>query len=266
MMGVAGAIAGSVVARHGLARRLPGWERTNFAERKVSLTGGLETAAGLLAGTLVAALPCPVTGMRAGARQSTATLVATLAAAGAGYIDDHLEDRFPAQGKGFHGHLGALKEGKLTSGLLKIAAIGAGALGAGALTGTHSGEKALDAALIALSANFINLLDLRPGRARKVASLAACAALPATPLAQVSLGAAQAGIREDLLGKKMLGDLGANAIGAHLGVALTALPMRSKCAAVAGLIALTAASEKVSFSAVIENTPVLREFDNLGRA
>lgn len=265
MMSVAGAIAGSVAARHGLAGRLPGWERTNFDGRTVSLTGGLETAAGLVAGTLVAALPCPA-GMRANTRQTAAALVATLAAAGAGYIDDHLEDRFPARGKGFHGHLGALKEGKPTSGVLKIAAIGAGALGAGALTGTRAGEKVLDAALIALSANFINLLDLRPGRARKVASLAACAALPATALAQASLGAALAGIREDLLGKKMLGDLGANALGAHLGVALTALPVRGKCAAVVGLIALTAASEKVSFSAVIENTPVLRELDNLGWA
>ncbi|WP_300048542.1 hypothetical protein [Trueperella sp.] len=271
MIGFAGAIAGSVAARHGLTGGLPGWERTNYTGSAVSLAGGVETAAGLVAGTLAAgasrrgATWWSSTSEQSGARYALAALVATLTAAGAGYIDDHLEDRFPAQGKGFHGHLGALKSGKPTSGVLKIGAIGVGALCAGSLTGGRAGEKALDAALIALSANFINLLDLRPGRARKAAGVVACCLAPASPLAQVALGATVAGLREDLQGKKMLGDLGANALGAHLGVALSALPLRTKVAILAALVALTAASEKVSFSSIIESTPVLRELDALGR-
>jgi UDP-N-acetylmuramyl pentapeptide phosphotransferase/UDP-N-acetylglucosamine-1-phosphate transferase len=66
----------------------------------------------------------------------------------------------------------------------------------------------------------------------------------------------------------MLGDTGANALGATLGVGLL-LRVRSRtgrAAAVAALVALTAASERVSFSAVIDRSPGLRWLDRLGRA
>ena len=64
----------------------------------------------------------------------------------------------------------------------------------------------------------------------------------------------------------MLGDAGANALGAMLGAAASAgLPRPARTALLAGLVGLTAASEVVSFTAVIERTPALRWLDMLGR-
>ena len=64
----------------------------------------------------------------------------------------------------------------------------------------------------------------------------------------------------------MLGDAGANALGALLGVAAAAsLPRPARVALLAGIAGLTAASEKVSFTAVIERTPALKWLDMLGR-
>jgi hypothetical protein len=71
---------------------------------------------------------------------------------------------------------------------------------------------------------------------------------------------------DDLGERVMLGDCGANALGALLGLRLAALPGRGSRAALLGaVVALTLASEKVSFTQVIEATPGLRELDRLGR-
>jgi hypothetical protein len=64
----------------------------------------------------------------------------------------------------------------------------------------------------------------------------------------------------------MLGDTGANAAGALLGTALLARTgRRGRLVSLAALVALTLASEKVSFTRVIESTPGLRELDAWGR-
>ncbi len=63
----------------------------------------------------------------------------------------------------------------------------------------------------------------------------------------------------------MLGDCGANALGAMLGAAAASLPRPARIALLAGITGLTAASEKVSFTKVIERTPALRWLDMLGR-
>ena len=80
------------------------------------------------------------------------------------------------------------------------------------------------------------------------------------------LGATLAVLPDDLGERVMIGDAGANAVGALLGLRLAALPARSSRAALlAAIVALTLASEKVSFTQVIEATPGLRELDRLGR-
>jgi len=64
----------------------------------------------------------------------------------------------------------------------------------------------------------------------------------------------------------MLGDAGANALGAMLGAAAAgSLPRSARAGLLAGIVALTVASEKVSFTKVIERTPTLRRLDMLGR-
>jgi hypothetical protein len=64
----------------------------------------------------------------------------------------------------------------------------------------------------------------------------------------------------------MLGDCGANALGALLGLRLALAPSAgARAGALAALAALTLAAERVSLSRVIAATPGLRELDRLGR-
>ena len=81
-----------------------------------------------------------------------------------------------------------------------------------------------------------------------------------------TLGAAVALLPDDLGERAMLGDAGANALGAMLGAAAaSSLSRRSRLAILAGVTALTAASEVVSFTTVIQRTPPLHWLDMLGR-
>ena len=249
------------------------WTRTNHRGEPVSMLEGPAVAAGLLVGGIVGA-PSP--------RGALAITLATGAGAAFGLVDDLAEDT-TARRKGLRGHLGALARGELTTGGLKVLGIGAGALASAAFaTPTHRpdgtrrsalgwlADVAASGALIASSANLVNLLDLRPGRALKAATLVA-APLALVPgagagAAATVLGVAGAAIDQDLAEADMLGDGGANALGATLGVAMVlSAPRPLRLAALAVVVALTAASEKVSFTRVIEGTPVLRDIDAWGR-
>ena len=258
-----GAAAGA--AYRALRRRPPGgearWARLNHRGEPLTLLEGPAFAAGACAALALApGLP---------GRVRAAGLVAVGGAAGFGVVDD-LADR--GGSKGLRGHLRALARGEVTTGGLKVAGIGATGLVAAALAlGPRARMRDVlpAAALVAGTANLLNLFDLRPGRALKVALLPAPLALvpaPAGPLVAAVAGPALALLPEDLGEHAMLGDAGANAAGALLGVAMLAgTGPRGRAAALAGVVALTLASEKVSFTRVIEATPGLREFDRLGR-
>ncbi len=263
-------LTGSVAAvaaqagRRGLGSALDGprWVRTNFRGEHVSLLEGPAVGSAVVVGSLLA-------GGRGGA-------AAALAGAGGlafGLIDDLAEDSVGAR-KGLRGHLGAMAKGELTTGGLKVVGIGATSLLAAAIAAPPRrswgwvAEVAVGGALVASSANLVNLLDLRPGRALKACAVGALPTLagPGAPVGAAVLGAVGASLPGDLDERDMLGDSGANALGAVLGVAaLHGTSMRVRALLLAGTVGLTLASERFSFSAVIDRTPGLRELDAWGR-
>jgi hypothetical protein len=241
-----------------LTARPPGgdktWTRTNHRGEAVTLLAGPAVAVGATTGAAMAGGQSP--------RWRAAMVLAGAGATAFGGYDDLAGD---GSSRGFRGHIGALRRGELTTGAVKLAGIGATGLAAAFLADRKGpADVIIDAALVAGGANLINLFDLRPGRAIK-AALAAGLILSAPPGCAAPLAASAALLPEDLGERAMLGDAGANAIGAMLGVAATALPRRARLAALAGVVGLTAASELVSFTKVIERTPALHWLDMLGR-
>jgi hypothetical protein len=116
------------------------------------------------------------------------------------------------------------------------------------------------ALLVGLSANVVNQLDTRPGRALK-AYLAAAVPLQA-PLVPAVLLAPY-----DLREMAMLGDAGANALGAMLGLnSVKRFTGRGRWSAIGALAGLTLLGEITSLGSLIERTPVLRVLDSLGRS
>lgn len=259
LLAAASGAAASRVASAVLARRPPGgpqrWTRTNHRGRSVTL---LEGPALVVGGLLALSMPV------ASGRQRAAGALALAAAGTLGALDDLAG---AGTSKGLRGHLTALGRGEVTTGAVKIVGL---ALTGVLVTAVHepSGRRAVDllagGAVVAGSANLVNLLDLRPGRALKAVLL--CAAATRSPLSAVAGGAALGLLGDDLAERSMLGDTGANAAGALVGLALVAgSGPRRRWVALAALIALTLASERVSFSRVIDATPGLRELDQLGR-
>jgi hypothetical protein len=264
-LGAAVAAAAATAALERATERLPKerrqpFERTNHRGESVTLLEGPVAVLGALAGIAAGS---------ATARVKAATLVAGSVSGAVGAYDDLAG---ATQTKGFRGHLSALRRGELTSGSVKILGVGAAGLAAAALLpGRSSGprrviEVVADGALIAGTANLTNLLDLRPGRALKaVTALSAPVALVNGPAAAV-IGAAGASAPSDLGERSMLGDCGANGLGAIAGTALAAsLPRSLRNLVLAAVVALNLASEKVSFTKVIAATPVLDRLDQWGR-
>lgn len=203
-------------------------------------------------------------GMRVPA--ALATVVVVMAAAGR--WDDLRGDERP---RGFGGHLGALKGGRITGGLVKIVAGGAAGLACGLIL---SGDLwiVLEAVLlVALSANLLNLLDRAPGRAAKLWLVLAVPLFafgePGWAIAASGmLGAAFCLLPSDLGERAMLGDMGANPLGAAVGLGLlVSLERPYRVAAILVLLALNLASERYSFSTIIERNALLRKLDRIGR-
>jgi len=266
------AAATSTTARM-LRRWPPGgrdrWTRTNHAGRPVTLLEGPAYVLGAAAGSFFS-------GSRAG-------VMAVVGAGALGALDDLAGD---ASSRGLRGHLSALGRGQVTTGAGKVLGLAVTGVLAAALVGADRDPTAVRAnraaavdvllgcSVVAGTANLVNLLDLRPGRALKATLLLGAAvsltrstaAGASVASASVAVGSAAAALRDDLAGASMLGDTGANAAGALLGVALVERWGRpGQLVALGVLTALTLASERVSFTAVIESTPVLRELDAWGR-
>ena len=145
-----------------LTRRPPGgagtWTRTNHrGEQLTLLEGPAVTVGGVAVSALAPGLPPRV--------RAALAMAGTGAAAFGGYDD------LAGSGsrRGFRGHLGALAKGEVTTGAVKLGGIGATGLVSAALLGGGLADVAVNAGLVAGGANLLNLFDLRPGRALKVA-------------------------------------------------------------------------------------------------
>jgi UDP-GlcNAc:undecaprenyl-phosphate GlcNAc-1-phosphate transferase len=261
------------VAYAALRRRPPGgpktWQRTNHRGEPVTLLEGPAVALGAIAIQFF----YPERTAATHTAQARSLALAGLGGLGFGIVDD-----LAGSGKhrGLRGHLAALAHGEVTTGTVKLAGIGATGAASALLLGGDPADVAINAGLIAGGANLLNLFDLRPGRAIKVATASAAfiaGAAAATgegaagsAAVAAPVGAALALLPDDLGERAMLGDAGANAIGAMLGAAAAAcLPRPARLALLTGIVGLTAASEKISFTKVIERTRPLRWLDLLGR-
>jgi len=197
-----------------------------------------------------------------------------------GLIDDTLAPHAPGLGgadgeqmpRGWRGHGAALLEGRLSTGVLKAL----GSLGLALLAMSYMGLSnqrwLLATAVLVLATNVFNLLDLRPGRSTK-AFVALGVGLTAgagqlRPLWALGLFAAPALVAGayDLRERAMLGDTGANLLGALAGLWLVmTLSGTGQLVALAVLAAITVYGELHSISALVERTPGLRELDSWGR-
>jgi len=199
-----------------------------------------------------------------------AVLVAVVGFSLFGLLDD-LTGSGPA--KGLSGHLRALGKGEITTGALKLfGGIVVSLVAVALMAGDGFGQLLIDGAVIALAANIANLFDVRPGRTAKVSLLAFLVLAVATafdtalvPVAIVA-GAAGALMFEDLRERLMLGDTGANALGAAIGVGMVAtLGTTGRFWAAGGLLFFNLLSEVVSFSKLIDRIAPLRSLDQMGR-
>jgi UDP-GlcNAc:undecaprenyl-phosphate GlcNAc-1-phosphate transferase len=205
--------------------------------------------------------------------------------------------------RGFRGHFRALARGRLTTGMLKLVGMGVAAVVVSLvlvqMAPWGGGEDAgwmripgvlLAASAIALTTNFVNLTDLRPGRALKAYTVLVLVGAALVPIALARAGVVEIaggallGIESltlliallgpvfavwhyDLGERAMLGDSGANAMGAVAGALIViGLSFSGLVVFTLVLACLNAVSERVSYSAVIDRTPVLRWLDGLGRS
>ena len=245
--------------------------RSNFRGRKLPVGGGL---------VLVVAVQAGVAGLVAwriaisefpGLRPADlAGVMAVLGFGLLGFIDDLLGG---SGVRGLRGHLREAVGGRITTGMLKLAGgFTVALLCVAVVTRGSAVQTGIDVLLVAAAANLANLFDLAPGRAIKVAIpvfvalVLAWGSGPALLVPAVVVGAALALLVPDLRERIMLGDTGANPLGAVLGLAVVVSGTASMRVAVCAVVVLlNVLSEFVSFGRLIDRVPPLRLADRIGR-
>ena len=238
----------------------------------------LPTAVGVLVALAVLAVDAVVTlAVAAGAEPAAGAVtglrlvtVASLGFALLGLLDDL---GGAGESGGFGGHLRALVGGRLTTGAAKLFGGAAVALVVVSAREPDSlGRLLADGALVALAANLGNLLDRAPGRTTKLALVAfavlvaAAGAEPVLAGVALAVGAGAGLLTADLSERLMLGDAGANVLGAALGLGVVlACSPGARTVVLVAVALLNLASERISFSRVINAVPPLRTADRWGR-
>jgi UDP-GlcNAc:undecaprenyl-phosphate/decaprenyl-phosphate GlcNAc-1-phosphate transferase len=183
-----------------------------------------------------------------------------------------LDDTLGGTPRGWRGHGRAVLHMQLSTGALKAAGSAGLALYATSYAGLSTGRWLLASAVLLLATNAFNLLDLRPGRSTKAFVLLGAGltigAASLRPLWALGLFAGPALIAGlyDLRERAMLGDTGANLLGAVAGLWLVlSLSATGQAVALAVLLAINVYGELRSITSLVERTPLLRELDSWGR-
>jgi UDP-GlcNAc:undecaprenyl-phosphate/decaprenyl-phosphate GlcNAc-1-phosphate transferase len=275
------ALAGAAFLAPSLLRTLAdgGHVKVNYRGRALPFPFGVLT----LAAALLALIPLMLLTVLASAEvfhpEIWPAAVYALGVLALGLIDDTLGERVHGgpggereAPRGWRGHGSAVLRGELSTGALKAAGSLGLALLAMSWLGLSDGRWLLAAGVLVLATNAFNLLDLRPGRSTKAfvllgLGLGIGSGSP-RPLWTLGLFAAPtlvAGLY-DLRERAMLGDTGANLLGALAGLWLVlALSGTGQVIALILLAALTVYGELRSISGFVERTPGLRHLDSLGR-
>jgi UDP-N-acetylmuramyl pentapeptide phosphotransferase/UDP-N-acetylglucosamine-1-phosphate transferase len=240
-----------------------GLVRSNYAGRP------LPTSYGLL--LLLAALPFYLLSwlLPGASPYILQFMIVALAFTGLGFADDRWGDRSVGGLKGHFRKL--LHEREMTTGALK-ALVGSwvGLVVSTMLIPPNLVELVLNAALIALTANAMNLIDTRPARSvvlflvgTLIAGLFMARNLTGIPPALWALpGAALAYLPVERSRRGMLGDAGSNLLGGTLGLSFAlALGLWGKLLWVGLLIGFHWFTEKRSLNAYLKDRPLLRRLD-----
>ncbi len=186
----------------------------------------------------------------------------------AGFIDDTLGD---GSVKGLKGHIGKLMHGNLTTGGLKAVSGLMMAAFISFIISASAIDFLLNALIITLSTNFLNLLDLRPGRSIKgflAVILLVLAFDYSRDMAVILplLCSVLIYMRDDLKADSMLGDTGSNILGISAGVFIAFFgSWYFKIIWSIFLIAIHIYTERYSLTGLIEGNKVLKFLDELGR-
>ncbi len=244
-----------------------GHVKANYRERSVAFPFGLLSVAGAILALVPLALVERVEPGRVFHPETLVIAIYVLGVAFLGLVDDLLG----SEPRGLRGHGMAVLRGQLSTGALKAA----GSLGLALYTmgyqGLSTGRWLLASAVLVLTTNAFNLLDLRPGRATKVfvllgagLTIGAASVRPLWSLGLFVGPALIAGVY-DLRERAMLGDTGANLIGALAGLWLVlTLSEVGQAIALAALAAITVYGELRSISTLVERVPLLRGLDSWG--
>ncbi len=196
-------------------------------------------------------------------------LIGIISFAFLGFIDDLLGQRDTL---GFRGHFSQLFKGRLTTGGLKALGGGLVAFFVASFFSATWYDLILNTLIVALFANMLNLLDLRPGRAVKgflfflLLIIIIVKANISWLLLGPVLGAVLVYLPYDLKAQVMLGDTGSNVLGFILGfLSVIYLSLYFRMGILVFLILMHLYTEKYSLTKTIENNKLLKAIDNWGR-
>jgi hypothetical protein len=265
------ALVGALFAwgRLGSSLSRPQWQKENYRGSVIVGVSGVFVV--LIEVLVIGNLYWGFSGALSGAH-ALAALILVLAFGLLGWIDD---TRAEKTGGGLQGHLeAAISDGTFSTGMLKL--VGGILVSFGAVIIADVGDGlvglARGAAIVALGANLLNLLDRAPARSSKAALLwfltlfLLTAALADSYSVVHLIWASGVGLLpSELMERHMQGDTGVNATGALLGFSTVLVGSSVAEWITLGVLAvLNLASERTSFSQVIAENTTLDRLDRLG--